>query len=236
MLDSPMWSLSHEMRISLMFPFLMAALAAWRWKATVAASLALAVVGAALAPTLGDSLVAPALTLEFICLFVVGAVVASRRHELVAWYRSLPAAVRLLGAVGAGAAYVWPNLPLPTALSVPPLDNLAIMCGAAWCIVAVQGEGWLRELMHRRPLTFLGDISFSLYLVHLPILLATLTVGMSTVPTPILLVLAVVVSLIVATIFHRAVEQPAITWSRAAARRLRPAPQRPAAAPAGSLR
>ena len=223
--DSPMWSLAHEMRISLVFPALVALVLGLRWRRALLVGLAIGVAGAALGAVAGDSLVAPSQTLQFVVLFVVGIALAKHRHSLTDRYQRLPAWMRLTGWVVAGGLYVWPNLPLPEVLTAPPLDNWAVMAGSAWTIVGVQSEPWLRTLLHRRTLTFLGDISYSLYLVHLPVLMAALSFGFGRAPTPVVLAIAVVTALLAATALHAAVEQPAIGWSRAAGRRMRRARQ-----------
>ena len=64
---------------------------------------------------------------------------------------------------------------------------------------------------------WLGRVSFSLYLVHLPIILAAVTL-LRSVSLPLALAVSVAASLVAAELFYRYVEQPAHRLSTAAGR------------------
>jgi peptidoglycan/LPS O-acetylase OafA/YrhL len=67
-----------------------------------------------------------------------------------------------------------------------------------------------------RPLLWLGRVSFGLYLVHVPILytlVATIYLTYA-VASPILLVIFIIVSLLVAELFMRLVDEPTLRLSR----------------------
>ena len=76
-------------------------------------------------------------------------------------------------------------------------------------------------LAGRLPL-WLGRISYSLYLVHLPILLATVHLLRGRLPLLVELALAVTVSLAAAEILHRAVERPSMWLGRRLASLIQP--------------
>lgn len=110
----------------------------------------------------------------------------------------------------------------------------------AWVSVATTALLWLaieRERLGRwladRVSQFLGKVSYSLYLIHTPVLGAALVVaakvlGQPTAAKQILgIVIGVVASLVAAEIFYRAVERPAIMMSR----RLRPGRAQPPGRP-----
>ncbi len=216
--DSPMWSLAHEMRISLLFPLLMWLVLRAGDAVALGSTLGLGVLAVTFSGVLGDDFVSAGLTLQFLFLFALGAVLARRRARLGAWYRSLPPVLRLLGWGLAGAAYVAPNLPVPAVVKQAPLDNWVIGLGAAWFIVGVLNEPWCGRLLERRPLTWLGDVSFCVYLVHLPILLAFLGWGQGRVAVPVLILAAGGSALLFAAALHRFVEVPSMSWARSAGR------------------
>lgn len=218
MVDSPMWSLAHEMRISLLFPALMLLVLRAGALVSVLVTVALGVVGATFTGVLGADYVSLGYTLQFLLLFVVGALLARHRAVLGRWYGALPGWLRLVGLALAGACYVAPNLPLPAVLTRAPLDNWVVGLGSAWLILAVLNEPLLQRVLHVRVLTWLGDISYCVYLLHLPVLLATIALAHNHLALPLVMVLALLVSLALAHLVHRWVEVPSTGWARRAGR------------------
>ncbi|MDH3299560.1 MAG: acyltransferase [Acidimicrobiia bacterium] len=97
----------------------------------------------------------------------------------------------------------------------------------AWVSVATTALLWIaveRDRLGRwladRPSQFLGRVSYSLYLIHTPILGAGLVVGAKLLGEPtvakqlLTIVVSVTVTLVAAEVFHRAIERPAIVMSR----------------------
>jgi peptidoglycan/LPS O-acetylase OafA/YrhL len=100
------------------------------------------------------------------------------------------------------------SLPLPNALAVFPLVIFASL--------RVPPLAWL---LSRRPLTFLGDLSYAIYLIHVPlqmVFLAIMRVRKVAVPTesPWLLAGFAAVLLVAATATHYGFERPARRWMR----------------------
>ena len=92
--------------------------------------------------------------------------------------------------------------------------RIALALGVALLLALARRGGWLERWPDHRPLAFLGRISYSLFLVHFPVLLLAnglyaqlgLTSPASAVAT---LVLALLASLLAASSFHRWIESPA---------------------------
>jgi peptidoglycan/LPS O-acetylase OafA/YrhL len=102
-------------------------------------------------------------------------------------------------------------------------------------VVAQQPGGGLQRFLRRGPLVWLGHVSYSLYLVHVPVLVASMVLLHGTLPLWASLVAGMAAALVVAELFHRLVEVPSRDLARWAERRLRrPDPDRAAAAAAGS--
>jgi peptidoglycan/LPS O-acetylase OafA/YrhL len=132
----------------------------------------------------------------------------------------LPVVARIGGLVAAMLLYVWPNLPAPAAVKGSPIDTWAVGLGAAWAIVAIQAEDRLRRWSLGRIPTFLGDISYSLYLIHIPLLLALMFTLYGHIPTSMIAVIAIVVAVVAAAIVRALVEKPSIDLGRNLSRRL----------------
>lgn len=119
-----------------------------------------------------------------------------------------------------------------------PLPNLIESLAGAWLILGLAGGNAPRWMHHPR-LVYLGDISYGLYLFHLPIAMALVNLA-----APVLaqwgwlpdaiafsttLTTGLLTMLVAMPIYHR-VEQPFMAWGRVVSQRL--ASKRPWASPA----
>lgn len=57
-----------------------------------------------------------------------------------------------------------------TVMTIPMSDLIPVMIFAILILVSVYAEGIGKRILNLRPLTYLGNISYSLYLMHLPIM------------------------------------------------------------------
>ena len=188
-LDPVIWSLVQELRISLALPALLW-LARRGFFPLLLASMALQLAVPEGRPFWGTgvdgSLTA---TSYFICFFVLGIGLALHTASLPARPRlpMLAAALALLcGAAGA--------------------NDLAYGAGALLLLAVVVGVPDRRSWLEARPLLWLGRVSYSLYLVHLPVFLVVIH---ALHPPAACLPLLVPASLLVAWAFNRLVERPA---------------------------
>ena len=86
---------------------------------------------------------------------------------------------------------------------------------AACCyVIAAFTSSTLVRFLSGGAALWLGKVSYSLYLVHLPILLTLLHLFSGQVPLPALLAATVVISLIAAGLSYRWIESPAIAFAR----------------------
>ena len=210
-LNTVLWSLVHEWRLTLLMPLVLLFVGRpWLMLAPSLLCMALGVLcGAAenevhLGPWLHSSLIA---TLYFAPGIATGAALALAG--------TLPRLDRLQRIV-AGV----------TALALFGLESdLAAYAASVLLIVLAVQPGRLHELLGRRPLVWLGRVSFSLYLVHVPILVATLCALHGLVPRGVALGTGMLTALAGAEVMHRLVERPSRDLAVRAERRLaRPAP------------
>ena len=200
-LDIPLWSLVHEWRLSLVFP--LALLFRRRPALLLAAALALHAVAVAagashdavqLGPRLGSTLVASA---YFALPFAAGAALAFVGGHLALWGRG----------ARSGA---WAGVAVACALP----SDLGFTAASAVLIVLARGPGRLPRVLAAPALLWLGRVSFSLYLVHMPVLATALHAAHGWLPPWVALVAGVPASLLAAAAFHAWVEAPAHRLSR----------------------
>ncbi|RBY86135.1 acyltransferase [Blastococcus sp. TF02A-26] len=237
-LDSPLWSLRWEVWFSLLLPLVVALVCAiriGRWWPAVVTGLALGSAAARL-PGVGEGLPAGELVqglLTYLPVFGIGVVLASALPEVTALAAGVGAAGRARPAALFAAALlltVAPALgdagtaPAPTAVAL----RAAGLLGVVGLILLALGWPALRRGLERRPVQWLGSRSFSLYLVHEPLLVAAalLLGGPSVAQWGLVAVPVLLLALVTAEVFHRAVEGPA----HRLARRVGEWPRRPAAA------
>jgi peptidoglycan/LPS O-acetylase OafA/YrhL len=216
LLDGPLWSLRWEVWFSLLLPLY--ALAAMRLRSLWPVKLAALLVATAIGTARGTH------WLEFLPMFGIGALMAVERDSL----RRLVARVtRRGGALVAAAALLLLDVDWSCA-AVHGAGGYAagaaesgVALGAAAIVALVLGWRPAVHAAERRPLQWLGSRSFSLYLVHLPLLLSLAVVLHS---PPLVGLLGLPLSLLLADLFYRLVDAPAHRLSRSVGRAVSPPP------------
>ncbi|MFC7474213.1 acyltransferase family protein [Dankookia sp. GCM10030260] len=209
-LNVVMWSLTYELRISLVFPLLLLAVQRLPLRVLLPGMLALQVgtdatmrwLGLPLAPFFGDGWVGATLTtLHFVNCFLVGALLALRGEAVQAALARLPGWTR---------AGLW----LAAMLLLGPSIDYTCTLGAALLMALAIGSPTAQRLLEVPPLLWLGKVSYSLYLVHVPVLLVVVHGLHGWLPLEAMLLLAILLALPAAEAMNRWVEQPSMTLAR----------------------
>ena len=207
-IDPVVWSLVYEMRISIGFPILMFFVMRYSWRTNLVGCLVLvgiAHVGATFVT--GDYFT----TLEYVPMFVAGALLARHRESLVARYRALSGKAKLSLVAGALLAYTyaWWLFPGVRAIHLSQLNDWITTVGAAiFLIVAIASDSVGAAL--RKPLVLLfGKASYSIYLLHSIVFLSLVYLLYPTVPIWLLWPITLITALGVALVSYRVVEVPA---------------------------
>jgi peptidoglycan/LPS O-acetylase OafA/YrhL len=172
-LNGVMWSLVHELRVSLLLPAMVVLLSASPWVGAAAAALScgayVVLVGAgAWNPWQADSLGASLLQTAFYLFpFMVGSVAALYQQPLTVFLR---ANLRLVLVLALAAVVVLQR----SRVGYTGLGDWPLSIGAGGLILAALAVPQLSACLAAAPLQWLGRISYSLYLVHVPVLLAVL--------------------------------------------------------------
>ena len=233
--DPPVWSLVYEMRISICFPLLMFAVLRWDWRLVLGAAVAAGIVGGVLTPTSSIAIgshtlrvpwTLPWTTLEYLFLFVGGAVMARERARLTTWFRDLPGAARIgLWALAAGIFVYWPFvIPGNPLRENGPIDSperlIPFGLAAAIVVLGVLGSPRVARVLLHPAVHFLGRISYSLYLLHVVVamVLLHLLLPRGLAPVWVVAVLMPPISVAAAAVFYRLVERPTMELGRRLAR------------------
>lgn len=218
-LDPVVWSLVYEMRISLVFMAVVAAVRHFptRWSLIVAAALSLAVCVDGVVtrhPLLQASVSTEWLpTVHYLLMFVVGATLAKHRGDLGSVLARGASATRP-GLAVLAASLVLYVLARPISLLAPGVlgdyafDWLVLIAVSGIIACAIAVAPFSRVLL-LPPLPFLGKISYSLYLFHAVVLVAVVHVAGRLGP---LLSLSIAAALIVPVSYlgYACLERPAM--------------------------
>ena len=197
--DNPVWSLNHEMRISLLLPVLVLPLIRYGWPAAALGTLALYAAAGVITRTFGWHYPAAeiAASLRFAAFFVLGAWLAGIAPRIAAcpepWRPLASWAALILGLL---TIWAW-------------REPAAHATGSALVITACLIPGAIQStLLGPTPRT-LGRISYSLYLIHLPLILTLVCLLTPRIPLPAIGLAGLALAIPAAMLFHRTVEAPA---------------------------
>jgi peptidoglycan/LPS O-acetylase OafA/YrhL len=218
-LDPVLWSLVYEMRISLVFPILMAFLLKYGWRGALPAAAAMVLIGFVVERAslrlghpndFGDSL-------RYVPMFMAGALLCGARGRIIAWFGGRRALFRLGCFLLAILAYTFPfwSSPMPGSRSLHfklfLIEDYVTALGASGFLLFALTSVAARRTLTSAPVRWLGRISYSLYLFHAIVLLAMLNLLFGRIPLWAIFALTLCAALLLATLSYRLLERPSIT-------------------------
>ena len=211
--NNVLWTLRWEFLFSLLLPgFLVLAMALHRWWLPVGAlALGLSVLG----------VVGGIDALGYLPVFFLGTLIAARLPAIERWSEARGAKrVLVLVLVASALLLIAEFLLQPVFASGTDASHavrgMETLGAVGIVVVAASATGWRRFLESRVP-QVLGKMSFSLYLVHLPIL-ATLAFLLGDWNWPVVGLIGVPLALLAGWGFYRGVERPLHRVARTAKR------------------
>lgn len=221
--DFVTWSLVHEMRISLLFPALMIALQSMRSTGTrMAAFLLFSTACMAGLAQISSAAGASSAVLgavrsfldtgHYVWLFVVGIEMARHRRRLLELGNRAHPAFLLIALVVSLFLYCAQGEAVP--FNVQAISIFLVGFGSAGIVALAFVSSRIDALLTVRPCVFLGEISYSLYLIH-PVILLGMMHGLDgRIPGWLTLALVPLVSVGVAWLMRRYIELPSIAAGR----------------------
>jgi peptidoglycan/LPS O-acetylase OafA/YrhL len=208
-LNSALWSLKYEVLFSLLLPVFV--LLARRVSAPLWTTVPIALAACGWAVSSGHEV------LSYLSVFAVGVLLAQGLSTLDSWadrlHRSPFASLlwTVVGVIGSLALLGewWMRLLIADATLWLPIGRPMGVAGAAVLVFCFLHCRPLRALGESRPMQWLGTVSFSLYLVHEPIVVSIAAMSAPTVVGVVaVLVVGIPASFAVAVAFHRVIERP----------------------------
>ena len=228
------WSLIHELRISLVFPFVVLLIKRFKWKGIIVICLILT--GISVINNIYHFQVSSGYntsyfkTLEYLVLFILGSLIAKHKNILITFFRKSNLFVKwlflfislfLFNFSGIFLGYVFQFITVDSISSnYSILSDYGIALGCMGIMISAISSIKLERVLLLKPLLFLGKISYSLYLYHLPIILSCIYLFNQMFPLWVISLLAIPLSLFVSTAAWYLIEKPSHRWARELGKRI----------------
>lgn len=213
------WSLVHEMRISLIFPFLMLFVLRANYKQGIAVAFLISFFSVAyvFATSAYFNQTEWFSTVNYTSLFIIGALIAKYRENIIAVISKIKTKNKIFLLIVGLVFFIYghPSFAIRVlfrnfdtfSFYGTVIDSWAISVGAVIIVVLSLSSARLSKTLHIGLFTFLGKISYSLYLTHLIVLASLIHVLHGRLSMLGIIFIALVCSLIVASIFYYSVEK-----------------------------
>ncbi|WP_160726052.1 acyltransferase family protein [Bacillus sp. USDA818B3_A] len=219
-LNNVVWSLVHEMRISLIFPILLAILIKVSYKKGILLAIFLSLISVVYCTILNPTYYGTEIYVSIHCcsMFVIGALLAKYREVIffrVSFInRKYKKVIFILGIIF--YLYAHPSFLLnliindfnPFYRSV--IDSWFTTIGAALLIILAISSNSVSRVLNNKFINQIGKISYSLYLSHLAVLLGCIHFLNKQLPIWLIVVIAIILTFLVSNIMYYTVEKPSI--------------------------
>lgn len=217
------WSLIHEMRISLIFPLLMLLVIRFAFHVSISISLILLVISPVLTYVLTHNagLVTSQFytyveTIHYTAIFLLGALMAKYRTVLIQRVQNFSKVIKFLLCVVGILSFTYEYWFFIGIHALHPrlFDDTFITIGSLIFLLLGLGSHSFSRFLLLRPIHFAGKISYSLYLFHPIALLTCAKLLYGLLPLWIIFIIAFIFSITGAALLHRFVEIPSIRLGR----------------------
>ncbi|MDQ0975381.1 peptidoglycan/LPS O-acetylase OafA/YrhL [Neobacillus niacini] len=219
-LNNVVWSLVHEMRISLIFPLIMMIIVRLDYKKGIVFSIGVSIVSVIYFNLLNPLFLGTELyvSLHYCSMFIIGALIAKHREKIINLISNLTIRIKIiLFLIGILLfLYAHPSFVLNIIITdFEPfyrtvIDSWFTSIGAGILIIFSVSSLNLARILKNKMIRHIGKISYSLYLSHLPILLSCIHFLNDMLPMWVILCIAIIATIIVSSIMYYFVENSAI--------------------------
>ncbi|MBE7149453.1 acyltransferase [Bacillus mycoides] len=212
--NSVIWSLVHEMRISIIFPLVLMVCLRKTVRYSLLSLFSFSICSVLVLFLFHSSLTLTsyALTFHYTVLFLVGALVAKYKNNLIVFYSNCTKCKKILWFLLAILFYMYEGI----IGEIKVLNNFilrdyVVAISACLFVILSLSVSTFSSLLRNKYLLYLGKISYSLYLYHLISLFSLIYILNDILPVTIILIMSLILSFILATISYLFVEKFAFT-------------------------
>ncbi|KWW14043.1 acetyltransferase [Peribacillus simplex] len=211
--NNVIWSLVHEMRISIIFPVLIFLFIRKKLIYSLFLLFGLSALTTLILYVFGSglSITSVLLSFHYCTLFLMGAILAKYRLELFAYASNMKKKIKMVWLIVAIICFMYEGI-------IGEMDFLnnyifrdyVVSCGVCIFITISVSSQKVSRLLRSSPLTFLGKISYSLYLYHLVSLFSFMYLFYSKLPIILLLVCSFIFSILLSSAAYLFIEKPSM--------------------------
>ncbi|CEG28072.1 acyltransferase family protein [Bacillus sp. B-jedd] len=220
------WSLVHELRISIIFPLIMLLVIRNNWKVSIVVGLILYGIGRLnyfipIQPSIGYN-TSFFNTLEYTFMFILGAVAAKHMDTLNQRFQSLSVTYKVAFLLFSIILFTnskflpnfikYFNVSLPARMDI--FTEIWVALGSLMFIVTVISSSKMKRILSNRFLNLTGRMSYSLYLSHVPIFLSTIYLLHDKLPDFLVYVLSYILTFVVSYLSYKYIEIPSVSLGR----------------------
>lgn len=213
------WSLIHEMRISIIFPLIIFALMKMNWKQEIffilcffGISVILFIITGA-----GNSAVTFINTLHYIPTFIAGALIAKYFSNITEKISRMSTLKKLLFVMVGLFLYLYAKPSFVFASFIYPsispfyktiMDEIFVATGSVLIIIFTLTSNRVKNILRSGIIKYLGKISYSLYLIHVPVIIVSLQFLHGKIHPILICAIVLVASITTSSLIYHSIEKP----------------------------
>ncbi|MGE8056725.1 acyltransferase family protein [Bacillus mycoides] len=214
------WSLAQEMRISIVFPLLFLLFYKLSWKKTVLFALSFSLISVFLNMLhIGKAegfYNGYADTLHFTSMFMVGMLIFKHQEKLIYLYRNMKKFNKgFLIALGV-ILYLYSILIYGFSRNDTTflLKDWGVVIGVSIFIIMAMSNLKVKAFLNKSVFVYLGEISYSIYLCHFPIMMVLFKLLYTKIPIFFLLALCISMTILFSIVSYHLIEKKCINWAK----------------------
>lgn len=219
-INNVVWSLVHEMRISLIFPFIMLLVV----KIDIVKGIGLAITMSMISIIyynlsnplfIGTELYT---TLHYSAMFVIGALLAKHRKVISSRMLSIKRVYKIALLITGILIYLYvhPSFVLNIFINdFDPfyrtvIDTWFVSLGSCVLVIYATSYNYLTQILRNKIFSYLGKISYSLYLTHIPVLFSSVHLLHGVLNMVLICLIAIILTIIISSLIYLMVEKPSV--------------------------